>query len=46
LAISKESQTYGADFAPTTQQLQMTKNLKEQFKLVLTDYQLLKKDLP
>jgi hypothetical protein len=44
LGISKESQTYGADFAPTTQQLQMTKNLKQQFKLVLTDYQLLKKD--
>jgi hypothetical protein len=46
LAISKESQTYGADFAPTTQQLQMTKNLKDQFKAVLTDYQQLKKDLP
>ena len=46
LAISKESQTNGADFAPTTQQLQMTKNLKDQFKAVLTDYQQLKKDLP
>jgi photosystem II stability/assembly factor-like uncharacterized protein len=46
LAISKESQTYGADFAPTTQQLQMTKNLKDQFKAILTDYQQLKKDLP
>jgi len=46
LAISKESQTYGADFAPTTQQLQMVSHLKLQFKSVLTDYQQLKKDLP
>lgn len=38
LAISKESQTYGADFAPTSQQLKMFQQLKSELQQVTIEY--------
>ena len=43
LAIAKECLTSGADFAPSTQHLQMVENLKAQLKQVAEEYEKLKK---
>ena len=38
LAIAKECFTSGADFAPSTQHIQMVENLKTQLKQVVEEY--------
>ena len=43
LAIAKECFTSGADFAPSTQHIQMVENLKTQLKQVVEEYAKLKK---
>ena len=41
LALAKESQTYGADYPPTTQQLEVYKLLSKQFNQIKADYKLI-----
>ena len=39
LALAKESQTYGADYKPTTQQLETFKLFSKKFDKIQKDYQ-------
>jgi hypothetical protein len=41
LALAKESQTYGADYPPTAQQLEVYESFSKKFELVKSEYQLL-----
>ena len=41
LALAKESQTYGADYPPTSQQWEVYNLFSNKFDLIKTEYQLL-----